>query len=139
MISYRIPQPKIVYEVLNTEVIAIDFDTGNYYALVHVAKQIWQLIEQGATPSQIALKLANHYHREVDLVSADVNHFIEQLLRAGLLEKRVEAMGEIPECRMAAHGLDYAAPQMQQYTDVQSLLLLDPIHEVAEVGWPEKR
>jgi hypothetical protein len=30
----------------------------------------------------------------------------------------------------------YAAPTLQKHTDMQDLLLLDPIHEVDETGWP---
>ncbi len=30
----------------------------------------------------------------------------------------------------------FAPPRLQRYTDMQDLLLLDPIHDVDEVGWP---
>ena len=32
--------------------------------------------------------------------------------------------------------LGFEAPILQKYTDMQDLLLLDPIHEVDEAGWP---
>jgi hypothetical protein len=32
--------------------------------------------------------------------------------------------------------LSFTHPQLQKYTDMQELLLLDPIHEVEESGWP---
>src|SRR4051794_38301552 len=40
----------------------------------------------------------------------------------------------------AAPGLPaaYGAPALNKYTDMQELLLLDPVHEVDEAGWPSK-
>ena len=32
--------------------------------------------------------------------------------------------------------LSFEAPILHKYTDMQDLLLLDPIHEVDEAGWP---
>jgi hypothetical protein len=28
-------------------------------------------------------------------------------------------------------------PKLEKYTDMEDLLLLDPIHDVQEVGWPQ--
>ena len=33
----------------------------------------------------------------------------------------------------------YTAPAVQKYDDLEDLLLLDPIHEVDEAGWPVAR
>ncbi len=137
MPSYRIPQPRIVYEVLNNEVIAIDFNTGHYYALAHVAKQVWQLIEQQIPPHQIALLLANHYRREIDLVAGDVEQFFKQLLKEGLIEETDSAPKDLAK-GIEESNWDYEPPKLQEYTDVQDLLLLDPIHEVTEMGWPDR-
>ena|SRR6476660_8869681 len=30
----------------------------------------------------------------------------------------------------------FVTPELHKYTDMQELLLVDPIHEVAEEGWP---
>ena len=30
----------------------------------------------------------------------------------------------------------FVAPQLHKYTDMQELLLLDPIHDVDQEGWP---
>ena len=140
MQCYRIPRPRIVYEVLNTEVISIDFNTGNYYALVHVAKQIWQMIEQSFFFDQIVRLLADHFHLELDTVRLDVAPFIEELLKEGLIEvsESENSCGSADSIFAAAVGWEYDVPKLQTYTDVQNLLLLDPIHEVTEGGWPEK-
>jgi hypothetical protein len=33
----------------------------------------------------------------------------------------------------------FEAPVLQKYTDMQDLLLLDPIHDTDETGWPNIR
>jgi hypothetical protein len=137
MKSYRICITRIVYEVLNTEVIAIDFQTGNYYAIIHIAKQIWQLIEQHLPLDQIASVISAEYPIDPAKVSSDLNHFIGELLDEGLIEEcTVSEFGNpIP---FDTEGWEYDVPRLQRYTDVQNLLLLDPIHEVTDAGWPEK-
>jgi hypothetical protein len=35
-----------------------------------------------------------------------------------------------------ASGGSWAEPVLDKYTDMQELLLLDPIHEVDDAGWP---
>lgn len=140
MTVYTIPRPKVVYEVLNSEVIVVDFNTGNYYALLDVAKEIWQLIEKEVPPERIARLLSDHYKVDIERVLHDVRQFFEELLQNGLIELScgVESVfKEEDPIQIPFSEGRYDAPKLQTYTDVQNLLLLDPIHEVSEVGWPE--
>lgn len=137
MKAYRIIQPKIVYEVLNTEVIAIDFDTGTYYALLHVAKQVWLLIEQQTPLDTIVQVISSYYKQNPSEVLSDVEQLIAQLLENGLIESvDCPVQGPIPQ--IDSHGFGYEPPKLVSYMDIQDLLLLDPIHEVVETGWPNK-
>ena len=137
MKTYAISKPKVVYETLNTEVIAIDFNTGSYYTLIHVAKQVWQLIERHVSTDRIVHLLAEHYHRDSASLLADVETFIAQLLEKGLIAETSTEQTNEP-ISIDFHDLEYAPPQIQEYDEVKNLLLLDPIHEVAEAGWPHK-
>ncbi len=138
MESYRILKPRIVYEILNTEVIAIDFNTGTYYALLHVAKQVWLLIEQQIPLDQIVQLISAHYKREPSEVMAHVRQLMDQLLEKGLIERLegTQEPGPIPQ--IDSQGWGYEQPNLMSYMDIQDLLLLDPIHEVVETGWPNK-
>lgn len=135
MSSYAIQRSKIVYEVLNSEVIVVDFYTGNYYALTHVARQVWQLLEEEIPLNQMAQILSNLYERDKTEIIRDLDSFC-----TGLLEEGIIAPCESFEKQIHLEVVDweYSAPKFQKFTDVQNLLLLDPIHEVSEVGWPEK-
>jgi hypothetical protein len=77
------------------------------------------------------------------LVSASVTGFVEELVKEGLL---VKADHEIPAgdaslliSQLAEVAGDFKPPLVNKYTDMQDLLLLDPIHEVDEKGWPESK
>lgn len=137
MKSYAICRSKIIYEVLNTEVILIDFNTGDYYTLTHVAKDVWLLIEQQVPMEQMAQILSQHYKCEIDLISQDLQQFINELLGNGLIEL-IEESKTVELSPINFQELSYIRPEVQKYGDVQHLLLLDPIHEVTEAGWPEK-
>lgn len=135
MECFSICRSKIVYEILVTEVIAIDFNTGNYYALVHTAKQVWQMIEQLMSFDQMAQAIADLYVLNIGQAKMDLRRFIDQLLEHGLIEESHEKGSST---QVSSHGWAYDPPKVQVYTDVQNLLLLDPVHEVTEAGWPER-
>jgi hypothetical protein len=42
------------------------------------------------------------------------------------------------DCSEPAQPVKFEKCELIKYTDMQELLLLDPIHEVDETGWPEK-
>jgi hypothetical protein len=33
----------------------------------------------------------------------------------------------------------FQAPRFEKHTDMQDLILLDPVHEVADTGWPHAK
>ena len=40
---------------------------------------------------------------------------------------------------LVTEKLAYEHPVLQKYTDMEDLLLLDPIHDVDEAGWPARK
>lgn len=135
MSIYCIHTSQIVYEVLNTEVIIVDFNTGNYYVLSNTAKDIWRCIEEKLTYDQMVNCLALHYSENIEKIKTDLTHFLHELVDKGLIY-----LGDTPqEGSLTIPTLmqkEYVSPDLRMYTDVQNLLLLDPIHEVTEAGWP---
>jgi hypothetical protein len=140
---FRINRPIVVDEVFDDEVVIIHFDTGNYYSLDSVGTEIWGLIESGRSVAEIVESLALRYEDSDGEMEGAVTGFVvelqaEDLVAPGMAgdlatlkqpEKRVES-------ERAGRGRPFRAPSMSRYTDMQDLLLLDPIHEVDEDGWP---
>ena len=74
-------------------------------------------------------------------IRSGVETFIDALRRELLIVALEEEPAEspaVPEQGPAAAGKrpDFNPPQLRKYMDMQDLLLLDPIHEVDEQGWP---
>ena len=70
-----------------------------------------------------------------------VSGLLEELTTASLIVPAPEtnSNGAGPAANGAGPAkpqAQYAAPKLSTYTDMQELLLLDPIHEVDESGWP---
>ena len=75
---------------------------------------------------------------------AEVEGFAGRLLDAGVLRARdgtapaPAAADDAPADAPAAKE-PFRAPQIRAYTDMQDLLMIDPIHDVDETGWPVRR
>ena len=134
--------PQVLHETIDGEVIVIDLATGTYYSLRGSAADVWQLLAQapGVTTPQIAEALVAHYEAGDGDVEADLSRFVGQLVDERLVN-RVEAVGDagvpvpVPE-RNGQAPRAFEPPALEKYTDMQELVLLDPVHEVDQTGWP---
>jgi hypothetical protein len=62
---------------------------------------------------------------------------IERLCSEGLLEEcRSDGNPEPVPTDDPESDQPFVAPVLERYTDMQYFLLLDPIHETADTGWP---
>jgi len=66
-----------------------------------------------------------------------IEEFISRLLLEELIsEKIAESLTE--ETLDFDTIATYLPPIVEKYTDMQDLLMLDPIHDIDETGWPNK-
>ena len=67
---------------------------------------------------------------------------VDELSRHELIVRRRAANGNAaapsPPASNGGSASADVEPQLSSYTDMQELLLLDPIHEVDESGWPNR-
>ena len=138
--------PDVIHETIAGEAVIINLMSGRYYSLQGTGTEIWNLIGEGAVVSGIVASMVSRYP-DTDLeMRRIVVLFLEQLREENLI--RVEPAGEsasgaIPETEAtagaSAQSSGFALPTLQVFTDLEDLLLLDPIHEVDEEGWPVAR
>ncbi|HRE02773.1 MAG TPA: PqqD family protein [Ilumatobacteraceae bacterium] len=134
---HRIAHGEIAHERVDDEVIAVDLTTGAYYSLRGAGADTWDLLVGGADEAEVVATLRARYEIIGGDVEADVDAFVRDLLAAGLLAGD-DAVSEAtrPPLPTLASGTTYTRPTLEAYDDMQGLLLLDPIHEVDEAGWP---
>jgi hypothetical protein len=71
-----------------------------------------------------------------DEARADVVAFLAELEAEGLL---LDGNGDGPAPGSPAPGPGHVTLVLHRYTDMQDLIVLDPIHDVDETGWPNRR
>jgi hypothetical protein len=143
---YRINTPSVTHDTIDGEVIMMNLANGNYYSLEQPGAEVWNQLSIGADVSAIVEALRPHYDNSRAEIATVVNELIGDLLNEGLivpdgaLNSRVaqvtpaRAESETSMTRPLFH-----APKLQKYTDMQELILLDPVHDSAETGWPQTR
>jgi hypothetical protein len=124
MTVYRIRTPKVVHESVAGEVVAIDFDSGSYFSLRGPAEAVWSALsgDEGRAVDKAAGAVAD--------VDADaVAGFLDHLVELGLLERTGPPAG-------SGSVTGTGALVVEQFTDMEDLILLDPVHDVSDAGWP---
>lgn len=142
----RINVPKIVHETIDGEPIILNLDNGNYYSLVGIGAQVWGFIEQGATVNDIIERLHVDYEGSKEDIETTVNKFVSELIQEGLtfLDGVKPPEGSVCFNAQVQAGPKENRPKfdaliLSKYSDMKDLLLLDPIHEADETGWPESK
>lgn len=136
---YKINRPKVISEAFEDEVVAVNFDTGSYYGMRTTALTIWNLLEQGASRQTLTRRMAALYHGDQQAISQAVSEFLEQLRTHDLIAEASATVADIGPEPAADHPGPWEPPVLSVYEDMKDLLLLDPIHDVDEQGWPARK
>ncbi len=132
---FQIDSPQVIREFFDDEAVIVNLELGIYYSLDPVGAMIWGLIEQGASNTQIVEKLSQTFKLSTN-IEKDIEEFIDLLLAEELIAATDNACLASLDSINEDTKLNYSKPTLNKYTDMQELLLLDPIHEVDEEGWP---
>lgn len=135
---FRTDPTRTVGEVIDGEAIVIDIETGSYFSLQGAGAFVWQMLS-GYGLSLEDLVTATHLHTATDAaqIEAPLRSFVESLVREGLVVSDLrDTAPPLPEVDAGGAACGFVAPQLSRYDDMQEFLLVDPIHEVDEAGWP---
>ena len=135
---FRINQPVVIGQVIEGEAIIVNLDSGAYYSLDHAGGDVWSLIEQGATVEETLGGIAARYAGEAAAIRAAVLQLIEELQQEKLIVPDAPGAAPLPTENLSVGDKPpFQPPVLHKYTDMAELLLLDPIHDVLETGWPQ--
>jgi hypothetical protein len=127
--AYRINSPSVIHETIDDEVVIINLDKGHYYSLDGCGARIWKATIGGAPTAAIVASFEGDGATILDGVQA----LIAELESEGLI---VPGESDGGGAALDGPALPFKAVTLQRYSDMEELLLLDPIHEVDEQGWP---
>jgi len=142
----RINVPKVVHETIDGETVILNLDNGNYYSLDGIGAHIWNYIDKGATAHDIIERLHCDYENGRESIKSEVHKFLSELMQENLTVPAEPHSSEVfktfenhVEAPRKKQKTSFIPPVLNKYTDMQDLLLLDPIHEVDdELGWPTR-
>ncbi|HMK48861.1 MAG TPA: PqqD family protein [Thermodesulfovibrionales bacterium] len=144
--QFRINSPKVIHETIDGETVIVNLDSGNYYSLNRVGADIWSMIGTGLKVQDLIEDIAGLYPVEREAIASAVLRFIDELQTEELVVVDNSQMRDVKARPEAGVGtaqtggkLTFEPPALQKYSDMQDLLLLDPIHEVDDAGWPSAK
>ena len=138
----RTNSPGVIGEVLDGEAIIVNLDTGAYFSLDGAGALVWQAAQAGVTLADAISLAAARYEGDLQQVAVDITALFQELLSEGLVVTAEPSEGTV-SARLPVPSLVgnettlFSKPVLQKYTDMADLLLLDPIHEVGDEGWPQ--
>lgn len=137
---FQLNSPTVVYDVVQEEVVIVNLESGAYYSTEQVGTTIWQYLNQGRNVGEIITALSSHYLADRGEIEKNVHAMISQLLNEGLV---VAGQGTPPATQNGllngfgqGHKEAFSGVVLHKFNDMEDLLLLDPVHEVNEMGWP---
>jgi hypothetical protein len=143
---FEVDRRRVVHETIDGEAILIHMETGFYYSLEGSGSEIWNALAAGTAPEDICGALKAHYAAPEATIEAAVAALVDELCREGLLDEVGTASPGTPLATApasAANGnggpAEFQAPVLHRYTDMADFMLVDPIHEVEDTGWPNQK
>jgi len=142
---FRVNRSDVMHESIEGEVIIINLVSGNYYSVRGSGPEIWAQVQgdRSVSASEVVEALSVLFDGSRSDLEGAVSHFLDGLCSEGLVAE-VEASDEPsrttpapPENGRARRPFEQ--PMLEKYTDMQDLVLIDPVHQVDETGWPRKQ
>lgn len=127
--------PNIGARSFGDEVVVANFVTGVYYSLFGSAAQIWDGLMAGQPLDRVAREVAAVAGIDAAEFAPAAEKLVADLLAEKLIEEGAPAdtLAWVPA---PPEEPGYGLPVLERFTDMQDLLLLDPVHDVEEMGWP---
>ncbi len=134
---FSVEPPNIVSNNFDGEIIIADYENGVYYSLIETAADIWLGLRSGRSAGDVAAVMAKLYPASSSEVAEIVLSCVSQLTTAGVI-RALAAPADVTDWSPAARS-EFLPPQVERFDELKDLLLLDPVHDTAEVGWPVRK
>lgn len=143
---YLTANDQIIHETIDGEAMIVNLIDGTYYSTAGSGAFLWPLIVGGHSIEECVRSCQSEYDcSDVGVLSGEIERFVSELLTEGLILENVagksnlEPLGSDGQETASEPSAEFVAPILHKYSDMQDLLLLDPIHDVDESGWPHPK
>jgi len=135
MVAYKLAEVSVVTEVIDGEAIIVDMRNGCYFSTDGLGARLWQAVLAGVSREVLVSAVAAAYPAAPEAPEA-ARAFLDALVDNNLL---VAVDATPAEIVFDLGGGAYAAPALERHSDMQDLIMLDPIHDVDTMGWPTRK
>lgn len=141
-LRYKVNAPNVVYEIIEGEAVIVNLRKGYYYSLQAAGVNIWDAIAQGFSANEVIKNLSMYYDAKPQDIESAVTDLISKFTEEKLIVPRKpdEPAGTLDKGSALHSGakVKFIQPVFERFTDMEDVLLLDPIHDVDERGWPNR-
>ena len=130
-------EPSVIFERFADETILINLDAGHYYSMDPTGAAIWDMLNRALSLERIVDVLGTRYAANREEVAESVRAYVLRMRDEGLIRARRSPPREVTNFEpVLPQAAVFSRPVLAKYDDMEEMLLLDPVHDVAEVGWP---
>jgi len=141
--QFTLNTPRAACQIIEREAILIHFERGHYFSAAGSGVWILERVLGGDSAPRIAAAFARHFALDPERAQRLVSALLEQLVAEDLfavvertelaehLTLPSEPTGSAPDAVAT-----FDEPRLVKFTDLEDLLVLDPIHDVIATGWP---
>jgi hypothetical protein len=135
--TYECNTPDVVFENFGDEVILLNLKSGRYFSLDPIGIAGWDYLSR-QVPLRSAIEgIGSAFPSESsDRIAADLQRLLEEFIAEELLRRSSLSPAAASIASPAKLPAAYASPSLLKFDDVADMLMLDPVHDVSEVGWP---
>jgi hypothetical protein len=137
---FKFNTPRIASELIDGEYVIVDFDNGHYFNADQLSSWILFLLANGQAFSDVLENIKKKYPADSERVEKSLKNYLNDLIDSMiLLEDDVQERTVLEDSNFFTLPPAFIEPVLNKYTDLEELLLLDPIHDISpETGWPKE-
>lgn len=130
---------EILFENYDDELILLDLVGGVYYTINRTGADGLLVLLAASALDDAKFAMSQRFDECEEVLHSSMSGMIRQLLEFGVVKYRDEKEIGISQDIDFKEKIPFGIPLVEQYKDIEDILKFDPIHDVADDGWPRIR
>ena len=132
---FAINSPSVIFDEADGDIVIINLVSGHYFRMDAASGALWKTFASEQTAASITAACTNGSE-----LSSSLPGILDDLVLHDLLRVTVAGQPHSPATLAQLDAWTFAGFTLENFTDLEDILGLDPIHEVdPERGWPHAR
>lgn len=132
--SFRLNTRAVAMQIIDGEAILIHFERGFYFNARGFGCEILRHLERGFELTDVVDLLTRRSGATRSAVLDAVTRYLALLATEDLIVREAADVAPIEDS--STEPVVFDEPELVKHTDLEELLLIDPIHDVDAAGWP---